>query len=78
MNINQLILALLFVLYLDSAASQPVTVRFRIADRSTREAIVGVVVELCNRLDTTKCFFIQLQTLVEMLRFPMCHKTNTD
>ena len=35
-----------------TAAAQPVAVRFRVADRATRDAVVGAVAELRSRTDT--------------------------
>lgn len=35
-----------------TAAAQPVAVRFRVADRTTRDAVVGAVAELRSRTDT--------------------------
>lgn len=45
-------LTILSILLWTAVAAQPVAVRFRVADRSTREAIVGAVAELRSRTDT--------------------------
>ena len=53
MNPGKTLPLLLFcLLCAATAAAQPVAVRFRVADRATRDAVVGAVAELRSRTDT--------------------------
>ena len=53
MNPGKTLLLLQFLLCAATAAAQAAEVRFRVADRATREAVVGAVAELRSRTDTT-------------------------
>ena len=52
MNPGKTLLLLQFLLCAATAAAQSAEVRFRVADRATREAVVGAVAELRSRTDT--------------------------
>lgn len=52
MHPKKTLLLLFCTLCAATAAAQPVTVRFRVADRATRDAVVGAVAELRSRTDT--------------------------
>ncbi|WP_064975185.1 outer membrane beta-barrel protein [Alistipes provencensis] len=52
MSLKKAFSALLCLFCAATAAAQPVTVRFRVADRATRDAVVGAVAELRSRTDT--------------------------
>ena len=52
MNPGKTLLLLQFLLCAATAAAQSTEVRFRVADRATREAVVGAVAELRSRTDT--------------------------
>ena len=52
MNPGKTLLLLQFLLCAATAAAQSAAVRFRVADRATREAVVGAVAELRSRTDT--------------------------
>ena len=52
MNPRKTLLLLQFLLCAAAAAAQSAEVRFRVADRTTREAVVGAVAELRSRTDT--------------------------
>lgn len=52
MHPKKTLLLLFCTLCAATAAAQPVAVRFRVADRTTRDAVVGAVAELRSRTDT--------------------------
>lgn len=52
MHPKKTLLLLFCTLCAATAAAQPVAVRFRVADRATRDAVVGAVAELRSRTDT--------------------------
>lgn len=52
MHLKKPLLLLFCTLCAATAAAQPVAVRFRVADRTTRDAVVGAVAELRSRTDT--------------------------
>lgn len=52
MHLKKPLLLLFCTLCAATAAAQPVAVRFRVADRATRDAVVGAVAELRSRTDT--------------------------
>ena len=52
MSLKKAFSALLCLFCAATAAAQPVAVRFRVADRATRDAVVGAVAELRSRTDT--------------------------
>lgn len=52
MHLKKTLLLLFCTLCAATAAAQPVAVRFRVADRATRDAVVGAVAELRSRTDT--------------------------
>lgn len=52
MSLKKAFSALLCLFCAATAVAQPVAVRFRVADRATRDAVVGAVAELRSRTDT--------------------------
>ena len=52
MSLKKALSALLCLFCAATAVAQPVAVRFRVADRATRDAVVGAVAELRSRTDT--------------------------
>ena len=54
MNPGKTLLLLQFLLCAATAAAQSAEVRFRVADRATREAVVGAVAELRSRTEYGK------------------------
>ena len=70
MNPRKALLNLLFLLCAATAAAQSAGVRFRIADRITREAVVGAVAELRSRTDTAATPFYTTSDIEGRGTFP--------